>query len=180
MARPGPRIDRIVVVGLMASGKTTVGRALAAHLGWRFDDSDESIEATTGQTVREIRDARGEPALRAAEAAHLLQALAGPGDVVVAAAAWVVEDERCLVTLARADVLVVWLRASPALLAERFANEPHRPPYGDDPAEFLARQAAERAPRYASLDPIVVDVDGRSRADVIAAVVGAVDERLGG
>lgn len=45
---PAPDVRRIVLVGLMASGKTTVGRALAAHLGWQFDDSDASIEAATG------------------------------------------------------------------------------------------------------------------------------------
>jgi shikimate kinase len=163
----------------MASGKTTVGRALAAHLGWRFDDSDEAIEAATGLTVRELRDGQGEPALREAEAGHLLRALAASDASVVAAAAWVVEDEQCLAALRAPDVLVVWLRASSALLAERFANEPHRPPYGDDPAEFLARQDAIRSPLYASLDPLVVETDRRSGVRVIEAVIAAVEPWLG-
>lgn len=163
----------------MAAGKTTVGRAMAEHLGWRFDDSDVAIEAATGMTVRELRDGQGQAALRQAEARHLLDALTGPGDVVIAAAAGVAEDERCLAALRAPDVLVVWLRASPAVLAERFANEPHRPPYGEDPSTFLATQAALRDPLYASLDPIVVDVDGRTEATVIDAAIEAVDVRLG-
>lgn len=179
MAEPGVPVRRIVMVGLMASGKTTVGHALAAHLGWRFDDSDDSIEEATGLTARALRDGRGEPALHDAEAAHLLGALAGDRDVVVAAAAWVVEDERCRAALAADDVLVVWLRASPAVLAERFAHEAHRPPYGDDPAEFLADQASRRDPLYASVDPIVVDTDRHSTTEVVAAARAAVDRRLG-
>ena len=179
MTEPHPHIRQIVVVGLMASGKTTVGRALAAHLGWRFDDFDATIEAATGTTVRELRDARGEAALREVEAAHLLRALAEPGGVVVAAAAGVVEDERCRLALRAPGILVVWLHASPGMLAERFADEPHRPPYGDDPAEFLARQAADRDRLYASLDPLIVEVDWRSRQAVIEAAVLAVDLRLG-
>jgi shikimate kinase len=179
MAEPLPHVRFIVVVGLMASGKTTVGRALASHLRWRFDDSDTAIQAATGLTVRELRDERGEPALREAEAAHLLRALEGSSEVVIAAAAGVVEDDRCLAALRGPGIQVVWLRASPALLAARFANEPHRPPYGDDPAAFLARQDALRSPLYASLDPLAIDVDGRTATETLATVAEAVERRRG-
>jgi len=141
---PRRRIRHVIVVGLMATGKTTVGRALADHLGWRFDDSDAFIEAATGMTVKALRARRGVEVMREAESRHLLGALAGPGEVVIAAAAGVVEDERCLAALRRRDVAVIWLRASPAILAERFGSEAHRPLYGKDPATFLAEQAAER------------------------------------
>ena len=173
------RVRYLAVVGLMAVGKTTVGRAIGEHLGWRFDDSDAAIEAGTGLTVRELRDRRGQAALRAVESRHLLDALAGPGEVVIAAAAGTVEDVLCREALRRGDTLVVWLRASPSLLAERFAEEPHRPTYGDEPMAFLARQDAIRAPLYASLDPLVVDVDGRSLEAVIEIAIAAVDRRLG-
>jgi shikimate kinase len=180
MTEPNPRIRRVVVVGLMAVGKSTVGHALARHLGWRFDDSDDAIEAETGLTVREIRDLRGEAAMSEAESRHLLDALAAPPDVVVAAAAGIVDDRRCIDALHGPGILVVWLRGSPKLLAERFRDQPHRPWYGNDPATFLARQAAERSPRYASLDPLVIDIDGRSKDQVVAATIAAVDARLDG
>jgi shikimate kinase len=176
--QPHERVRHVVVVGLMAAGKTTVGRALAGHLGWPFDDSDDSIEAATGMTVKALRASRGVDVMREAESNHLLAALDGPGPLVVAAAAGVVEDGRCLDALRRRDVAVIWLRGSPAVLAERFGSSAHRPLYGKDPATFLAEQAAERSPRYASLDPIVVDVDGRSPGEVVAAAIAGLEAHL--
>src|SRR5215208_4289943 len=76
----------VVVVGLMGSGKTTVGRALADRLGWPFRDSDPEIQAVTGRTVRELRDDLGVDAMHDLEADQLLDALAAPGPAVVAPA----------------------------------------------------------------------------------------------
>ena len=49
----------------MGSGKSTVGRQLAARLGWTFLDSDAMVEASTGSTVAELFEAGGEAAFRA-------------------------------------------------------------------------------------------------------------------
>ena len=54
---------------------------------------------------------------------------------------------------------MVWLRATTAVLAERFGSDEHRPGYGESPAAFLAEQAARREPILAALDSIVIDVD---------------------
>ena len=76
---PGHPLRHVVLVGLMGAGKTTVGRRLAARLGWPWHDSDADIEAATGMTVRELRDRDGVDAMHDLEAAQLLQALAEPG-----------------------------------------------------------------------------------------------------
>lgn len=68
----------VAILGLMGSGKSTVGVALADRLGWPLVDSDVVIEASTGQTVREWRERSGTASLHALEADQLRDALAAP------------------------------------------------------------------------------------------------------
>ncbi|MFL5677082.1 MAG: shikimate kinase, partial [Chloroflexota bacterium] len=66
--------DRIVVLGMMASGKTTVGEALARELGRPYLDNDELLERATGRTAREIAHEGSTASMRAAERAALEEA----------------------------------------------------------------------------------------------------------
>ena len=61
------RTPGVYVVGFMASGKTTVGRMLADHIGWSFADLDEDIETREGQRIPQIFDTRGETEFRRIE-----------------------------------------------------------------------------------------------------------------
>ena len=173
--RDQPDMPRhVVLVGLMASGKSTVGQALATRLGWPWRDSDREIEAATGLTVRELRDRDGVEQMHGLEAAQLRDALAEPGPSVISAAASTIDVPECRAALAAPGVFVVWLRASPEVLARRFASaDEHRPAYGESPAAFLAEQAARREPLLASLDPIVVDVDSIGPDEAVARVMEA-------
>lgn len=176
MATDGRSIRNIVLVGLMGSGKTTVGIRLAERLGWPFRDSDADITGDTGRTVRTLRDELGVEAMHALEAQQLLRVLAESGPSVVAAAASVIEVAECRAAMTGSDVAVVWLRASPATLAERFGSDLHRPAFGADPATFLAEQAAVREPLYAAVGTLVLDVDG----DDPEALVARIADALGG
>lgn len=159
----------VVVVGLMGSGKTSVGRRLAATLGRPLRDSDKDIEAATGQTVRELREREGLETMHEREAQQLLDALADPEPSVIAAAASTIEVAACRDAMRGPDVAVVWLRASPAVLAQRFeSKDRHRPEFGSSPEAFLTEQAERRNPLFESVDPIVIDVD-RIRPDEAAA-----------
>ncbi len=129
-------IRHVVVTGLMGAGKTSVGGAIAARLGWPVHDSDATLLAATGRTAREIRAELGTDGLHRAEARALLDALATDESDVICAAASVIEDPAARAGLARDDVAVIWLRASPAILARRFASDDeHRPIYGPDQLE---------------------------------------------
>lgn len=170
--RQWPR--HVVLVGLMGSGKTTIGRRLAARLGWPLRDSDRDINAATGLTVRELRDRDGIEAMHAIEARHLLDALADPNPSVISAAASTVEVPACHEALMAPDVAVIWLRATPAALARRFAAaDRHRPEFGASPEVFLAEQAERRDPLFASLDPIVIDVDSIRPSQAVAQAMRA-------
>ncbi len=173
MPRPVPPVRHVVLVGLMGAGKTTVGQRLAERLGWPWHDSDAEIEAAAGLTVRQLRDRDGVDAMHDVEAADLLDTLDAPGPSVISAAASVVDSEACRAALAVPDVVVVWLRASPDILATRFHGGRHRPAYGASPRAFLGRQSERREPLFRALDPIVIDVDAIDPDTAVARAVEA-------
>jgi shikimate kinase len=166
----------VVLVGLMGSGKTTVGRLVAAELCRPLRDSDADIEAREGRTVRELDEVLGTGAMHRQEAEVLLAALASPEPAIVLAAASTIEDEACLHALRDPSLLVAWLRISPATAAARFASRGHRPRFGDDPATFLAEQAARRDPLFASVAGLTLDADDAPPGALAARVVAAARE----
>ena len=164
----------MVLVGMMASGKTTAGRRVAAALRRPFVDSDAQVEARTGRTVREIFEADGEPAYRVLEREALLAALEAEEPSVIAAAGGVVLDQDNRAALARAAT-VVWLRAHPAVLAGRVAGGgDHRPLLAADPLGTLTRLAGERHHLYEEVADHVVDVDDLRTDDLVARIVALV------
>ena len=163
--------QHVVLVGLMGSGKTTVGRVLAERLHRPLFDSDQLIESRTGRTVREIFVSDGEPAFRALEAEVLAEALRSSPPAVIAAAGGVVLAEENRALLHQVPARVVWLRADPALLVERAASGSHRPLLDDDPAAVLRGMADLREPLYREVADMIISVDGRSITDVVEAVL---------
>jgi shikimate kinase len=163
----------IVLVGLMGTGKTTTGRLLAERLDLEYVDTDDLIIARTGRTVREIFGADGEAAFRTLETGVLVEALAAPTPVVLAAAGGVVLSEANRRTLRDADALVVWLRADPALLVQRVQGQEHRPLLDDDPQGTLTRMERDREPLYREVADVVIDVGELTPGQVADRVLGA-------
>ncbi len=167
-------MTHVVLVGMMGSGKTTVGRIVAERLGWPFSDSDELVEARTGRTVRQISYDEGVAAYRVHETQVLLDALAETAPSVIAAAGGVVLSPTNRATLCAADATVVWLKVDPLLLVDRVASAGHRPLLDDDPAGTLQQMFREREHLYREVADAVVDVDGHDVTDVVDAVLEAV------
>lgn len=161
--------DHVVLVGMMGAGKTTIGRRLARRLERPFVDSDEQVEARTGRTVREIFESDGEAAFRKLETEALCEALASDTPSVVAAAGGTVLAEVNRDAMREAGT-VVWLRADPAVLAERVRNGVHRPLLADDPANVLRKLDADRRDLYEAVAHHVVDTAKRKPEDVVDAI----------
>jgi shikimate kinase len=151
----------LALVGMMGTGKTTVGRRVAHALHRPFLDSDQMIEAREGRTVREIWLTDGEPAYRVLETKVLEEALASSEPAVVAAAGGVVLKEENRRLLRRADVCTVRLFADPEVLATRVGRQGHRPLLDDDPLAALRRLSREREDLYREVADAAVDT-GRS------------------
>lgn len=147
----------VVLVGLPGAGKTSVGRRLAKELQRPFADADEQIELRAGRTIPQIFRDDGEEAFRSWETEVLDDLLGRPRPLVIAAGGGAVErsaNQRLL----REHAIVIWLRASPAFLAER-TDPTHRPLLAADPEGTLARLAADRAALYAKVADEVVDIE---------------------
>jgi shikimate kinase len=157
---------RVLLIGMMGAGKSTTGRLLADRLGWACLDSDEEVWRSTGRTVPEIWRADGEAAFRVEEARVLAEATTSRDPAVICVAGGAVLDPVNRRRI-RDGGLVVWLRAAPSTLADRVGSGAGRPllESGDAPAE-LARLASVRAPLYAELADVVIDVDGLTPEEV--------------
>jgi shikimate kinase len=165
-------VSRVLLVGMMGAGKTTVGRLLAERFDCPYVDSDEQVEAATGRTVPELFEADGETAFRAAESAALAGALAADGPIVVAVAGGAVLDPANRDLLRRSGT-VVWLRAEPATLAGRVGDGAGRPLLDGDPAAAVDRLDRVRRPLYREVADVAVDVDGLTAAEVADQVLKA-------
>jgi shikimate kinase len=167
-------MTHVVLVGLMGSGKTTVGGRVAEVLGRPFVDSDSVIEARTRRTVREIWRADGEAAYRVLERDALLDAVRSTTPSVIAAAGGVVLSADNRSDLVAADATVVWLHADPDTLVARATRGEHRPLLDDDPAGVLAQMADDREPLYREVADVVVEVADRTVDEVVDDVLAAV------
>jgi shikimate kinase len=165
---------RILLVGMMGAGKTTTGHLLAERLGWGYRDSDADVQSATGLTVPELFARDGEAAFRRAEATVLADACDDPSPSVVSVAGGAVlsEDNRRRIA---ASGIVVWLRARPETLAARVGDGAGRPLLGDDPAEAVVRLNAVRAPLYAEVADVVLDVDELDPVTVADRIIVAMD-----
>ena len=160
---------QVVLVGLMGAGKSTVGALVAARTHRAFVDVDVVIAAHTGKTVRELWEEGGEVAYRHLESEAVLRVLADTTPVVLAAPGGVVLDPTVRAHLA--DSFVVWLRASPSVLARRVRPGDHRPLLGKRPAEALAAMGEDRDGLYREVATTTVDTDELSAEDVADRIV---------
>jgi shikimate kinase len=150
------------LIGMMGSGKTTVGAIVAEHLGVPFYDTDDLIEMETGRTIGRIFHEDGEAAFREVES-RAVEEVASADSGVVATGGGVVLDQRN-VEVMKASGTTVLIDVGPELLSARLDDASTRPLLDDEDGTRLGDIANERAGRY------------RDAADVVISGEGPVDE----
>jgi shikimate kinase len=171
-----------VLVGPPASGKTTVGTAVAEELGVPFRDTDRDIEAQSGSTVADLFVSRGEPHFRALEQAAVARALAGHDGVLALGGGAVTSDatRELLVAYGRAGGTVVWLDVDLASAAKRVGLARDRPILGVNPRAMLRQMLLSRAPLYGEVATITVHTGGRGPDEVVAEVLAVLPTKPAG
>jgi shikimate kinase len=167
---PGPRL---VLIGPMGAGKTTVGRLLAERWGVAFRDTDDDIEQAAGHSVSDIFVESGEDHFRALERAAVSQAMAvHSGVLALGGGAVLAEETRGALT----GQPVVFLRVGLSDAAARVGLGASRPLLLGNVRGTMKALLDERAPVYESLAAATVDTDGLTPdevADRVEAVFGA-------
>jgi len=163
---------RVVLVGPMGAGKTTVGRLLADAWGLALRDTDQDIEEAEGRSVSDIFVESGEEYFREREHAAVLTALT-EHDGVLALGGGAVLDPRSREALA--PHLVVFLRVGLSDAVKRVGLGHGRPLLLGNVRSRVKSLLDERLPIYLEVADVVVETDGRSAEDVAAEVRAAVD-----
>jgi len=161
---------RVILVGMMGSGKTTVGRLLSDATGWPYVDNDELVHRSHGATPRQLLADRGEAVMREAESAALALGLDTPAPSIVGIAAGAIGDPANRERL-RGGGIVVWLRADAPALEARALDAEHRPWVDTGGASWIRDTTAERDALYASVADLTIDTDAGSPDDAVTELL---------
>ena len=168
----GPLLPCVVLMGPPGSGKTTVGRALAALLGVELRDTDQAIEVQQGQSIQDIFIDDGEPVFRELERAEVVSSLESHSGVLALGGGAVMDP---VTSQALAGHTVVFLDVGIADAAKRVGFDRSRPLLAVNPRAQWIRMMDARRPTYERLATFTVQTAGRAPQD-IAAEIG---QRLG-
>lgn len=162
-------MGRIWLIGMMGSGKTTIGAIVAERLQLPLLDTDGMVMERSGRTIPEIFD-ESEQAFRTLESGVVREAAEGPV-AVISTGGGVVLDERNVLVMRRSGVIVL-LDASIDELVARIGRAEGRPLYRS--RESLVNLKTERSELYAEACDHIVDTNGRSIVDVAEEVIRCV------
>lgn len=164
-----PRAMNVILIGLMGSGKSTVGRMVAHSLGFGFADTDHLIIDTAGHSIPEIFAKEGEEGFRVRETAAL-HSLLGKQGLVIATGGGIVTRPENLPLLKQLG-FVVWLNADPNILYQRTSHSNDRPLLkNEDPAGTLRRLYDGRSPLYERASDVRITTDDLCPQDVAYGV----------
>ncbi|MFZ5828828.1 MAG: shikimate kinase [Planctomycetota bacterium] len=166
-------IDRIVLIGYRATGKTTLAKLLAERLGWKWVDADVEIERRAGCTIAEMFADKGEPAFRDLEAAVIADLCRTPRLVLAAGGGAPLRPESR--EAMRRGGFVVWLTAEPETIHRRMTGDVttagRRPSLTEkDPLAEIVHLLEARTPVYLETAHCTIDTEGRAPAEIATEI----------
>jgi shikimate kinase / 3-dehydroquinate synthase len=162
--------NNIFLVGLMGSGKTTIGRALAKRLNKRFVDADHEIEARTGASIPWIFEIEGEASFRQRES-DVIRDLTAQEGIVLATGGGAVLNEQSRQLLKERGT-VIYLRASVNSILQRTSHDRNRPLLQtDDPKGRIEELLQQRAPLYQEVAHIIIETGRPNVQSVVQSIL---------
>jgi shikimate kinase len=172
-ARLGMR--SIVLVGMPGSGKSAVGRRLAARLELPFVDADEEIERAAGKPITDIFKDHGEPYFRDGERKVIARLLrSGPLVLATGGGAFMVAETQENI---RQGGISIWLKAELSLLLRRVLKRNNRPLLEKDPEGVMRQLMETRYPVYANAD-ITVESHDLPHDAIVGEIIDALAKSL--
>ncbi len=151
MAEASNKGNKIILIGPMGAGKTTVGRQLAGLLHWDFRDIDQELEKATGVSVNLIFEIEKEAGFRLRET-QMLEQLLQHQDIIIATGGGIVTRSENRHIIAAADALVIYLKLGVSQQLRRLQKDKSRPLLQTpDRRNKLRELASERNPLYRQL-----------------------------
>jgi len=164
--------DNIILIGMAAAGKSTLGRRLAQRLDWAFVDTDLLLEAWWGAPLQDIKDHLGLDAFMRAEAEQILRLHVKRS--VIATGGSVVYSEAAMTHL-RGQGCIVYIQSSYETIARRLTNPLSRG-LAIGPGQTLKDLYLERAPLYARFAQLTVSTDQASPDQSCAAIIAGLSQ----
>ncbi|MEM8935635.1 MAG: shikimate kinase [Pseudomonadota bacterium] len=172
-----PNARTIVLIGMMGSGKSTIGRRLAPRLDLPFFDADDEIKKAAGMSISELFETHGEESFREGEARLIARLLEGPPHVL-ATGGGAVSNPDTREKIAQ-HAISVWLDADVDTLVERTSRRGGRPLLKTgDPREILSRLLEERKPYYAQAD-IRINCQPGPHEKTVTSIIAGLGDHLG-
>lgn len=173
------KINKIILlVGLMGSGKTSVGKRLAKKLNLPFVDGDQEIEKAAGLSLVDVLKCFGEEEYRAGEKRVMKRLLQGSPCVLASGGgSFVAEQTR---ELAKLHAITIWLKADIDTLYNRTTGRKHRPFLEGNDSHLknkLEKYISEEYPYYSEAD-IIVETKEEQVDNTVLRVVEAIESFL--
>lgn len=163
---------RIILIGFMGAGKTTVGRNISKKFNLDFIDMDNEIEKKENCSIPEIFDKYGEKYFRSLET-QLLKELTTKENVIISTGGGIVTKDENLDILIN-EKKVIYLDATPETIIKHVSNEINQRPLlknSLDIKKTIGELLNQRKEKYKAASDIVIDVNNKNIEEVICQIL---------
>ena len=166
---------KIILVGMMGAGKTTIGKLLSNKLDYDFIDLDKIIEEKSGVKINTIFEIEGEIGFREREL-QVLSDVIEKDKVVISTGGGLVTSDNSRACLLKNNALIIYLKADLKTLCNRLKNDNSRPMLNvDNKEQVIERILSERESYYKDLADLEVDTSHMKSIDVIKFIIKKMD-----
>jgi shikimate kinase len=172
----------LFLIGYRCSGKTTVGKSIAAAIDWSFVDADNILVRESGKPIKDIVDTEGWDVFRRMERSTLTQICTTDRQVVATGGGVVLDADN--VEAMQANGTVVWLNATAETIQKRMLQDKNtgnfRPALSDrGPIEEIEDMLLERKPYYESASDFSIHTDDVPVNEISAIIIQRIKDRIG-